>query len=438
MYNLKDSILDYEQVQEKLKSIEEKSNGRIKKDLNSKKTNLGYGIPHYTVGNGNKHIVLVAGVHGNEIISVDFMLKAMEDIANNEGEFKDIDFNDVTLDILPINNPEGYIIATSAIRTRISRNMSDEEIEKISLEYYQKFRTDNVQAKEERQNSVPVNERSIKEHHQMFKEADYTCIPDKYSDIKNSVKALMNQNEFPEGSMIDWKANAEGVEPNKSWLMNPGIYNIQHNVEQYGYNNFNTMRNNVPGPMGTPALDVNNFVQATETKVIDDLLLEKTNAKEYCGFFSYHGTGGYLEYEPSFSFGEEILSDEDRYRFTGLGAILAENYTESTKANMTMPDGQVKEVSYGVIESDHLAYDEIIRALYPAQLLVELSKVWGGNPIAPYGNKEAYTTTIDCNKKALAGSIKLMSKMKEIIDGKIDFAYNEKKYDQQLRPNKYK
>ena len=68
------------------------------------------------------------------------------------------------------------------------------------------------------------------------------------------------------------------------------------------------MRNNVPD-METPALDVNNFVQATETKVIDDLLLEKKlMLKSIVDSSLIMEEVRYLEYEPSFSFGEEILS----------------------------------------------------------------------------------------------------------------------------------
>lgn len=436
MYNLKDSILDYEQVLEKLAEVEKKSNGLIIKCPNCPKTNCGYEIPHYTVGKGNKHIVLVGGVHGNEIISVDFMIKIMEDIANNEGYFKNLDLNDITLEILPINNPEGYIISTSAIRTRIPRNMEDFEIERICLEYYTKFRSDNIKAREEKIKNIPPETRSLKEHQEMFKDAYYTCIDDKHKLLKDSVKKIMETTSFPAGAMIDWKANASGVEPNKSWLMNPSIYSIQQGIESYGYNNFNTIKNNVPGPMGVPSLDSKNFVQAIETKYIDDLLNKIVANKNYCGFISYHGTGGYLEFEPSWSFGDEIVTDEDRYRRTGISYLLAKNYIEKTTADMIMPDGQIKEMTYGLIESDPLGYDEIIRALYPAQLLVELSKVWGGNPIAPYGNKNAYNTTIESNKKALSSTIKLMSKLKEFIDEKIDFAFNEEEMNNIIRPSK--
>ena len=93
-----------------------------------------------------------------------------------------------------------------------------------------------------------------------------------------------------------------------------------------------------------------------------------------------------------------------------------------------MPDKTIKEMTYNLIESDDLlSYDETTRALYPASLLVELSKAWGGNPLSPYGNKDAYNTTINCNKKSLASTINLMSKLKPFIDENAYFSYDEKK-----------
>ena len=209
MYNLKDGILDYEDVLTKLKQIELKSNGLIKKKVDSPKTSNGYEIPHYIVGQGPKHIIILGGVHANEIISVDFVLKFMESIANGE---TDIDFNDVTLDIIPLDNPEGYIIATSAVRTIIDKDMADNEIEKIATAYYQAYREDNIEVAKEKKENTPINKRSVKKHHQMFKDANYECIPDKHKIIKEKVKGMMQKESFPEGSMIDFKCNADGIE----------------------------------------------------------------------------------------------------------------------------------------------------------------------------------------------------------------------------------
>ena len=58
----------------------------------------------------------------------------MNYIAENEKEFLEI-LKEYTLDFIPIVNPEGYIITTSAIRTQIPRDMSSSDIEKICSKY---------------------------------------------------------------------------------------------------------------------------------------------------------------------------------------------------------------------------------------------------------------------------------------------------------------
>ena len=433
MYSLKDGILNYEDVLIKLKQIEDNSNGLIKKKEICPKTTCGYEISHYTVGTGPKHIVILGGVHANEIISVDFVLKFMESIANGE---IDIDFNDVTLDIIPLDNPEGYIIATSTIRTVIDKDMEDSKIEKIATDYYKAYREDNIQAIKEKKENIPIGQRSIKKHHQMFKNATYKCIPDKYKDIKEKVKKMMEDEHFPEGSMIDFKCNADGIEPNKSWLMNNNLYRMRQGIETYDYGTFNTIKNNVPGPVGVPSLDPYNFSQTIETNYVSSLIDKLIKNGSYAGFISYHGTGGYIEWEPSFSFDESFIDDEKRYQITGLNYQIAKNYADNTICDMYLPDGQIKQMTYSLAESSDQAFDDGIRALYPEAILIELSKVWGGNPIAPYGNKDAYNSTINSNKKALISTIKLMSKYKKLIDENALFEYNEEEVNEAVRPKR--
>ena len=431
MYNLKDGILDYEDVLVKLKQIETKSNGLIKKKENTPKTHYGYDIPHYIVGNGPKHIIILGGFHANEIISVDFVLKFMESIVNGE---TDIDFNDVTLDIIPLDNPEGYIIATSTIRTVIDKDMEDSEIEKIATEYYKNYREDNIQGAKEKKENTPVKERAIKKHHQMFKNATYECISERHKAIREQVKLMMEKENFPEGSMIDFKCNASGIEPNKSWLMNYNLYKMRQGIESYDYGTFNTIKNNVPGPVGVPTIDPYNFEQTIETKYVADLIEQTIKDGSYAGFIDYHGTGGCIEWEPSFKFDESFINDEKRYQITGINYQIAMNYANNTTCDMCLPDGQTKQMTYILTESADQAFDDGLKALYPAAILIELSRVWGGNPIAPYGNKKAYNNTINVNKKALVSTIRLMSRLKKLIDEDALVEYDIDEVNEAVRP----
>ena len=57
---------------------------------------------------------------------------------------------------------------------------------------------------------------------------------------------------------------------------------------------------------------------------------------------------------------------------------------------------------------------DLMRSYLPVVLLVELS-VMGGNPIAPYGDRNTYAKTINSNKEAFAKALSLISVRSEEI-----------------------
>ena len=136
------NILDYDILLEKLNSMK-----NITKQ-NSITTRLGYSIPYYTYGSGENHIVFVGGTHGSEIISVDFVLNLMDKISNKKDIFKNINEDDYTFHFIPVQNPEGFIVSTSAVRTLIPKNMEIDKVQKICKDYYYKYREDDINSKE--------------------------------------------------------------------------------------------------------------------------------------------------------------------------------------------------------------------------------------------------------------------------------------------------
>ena len=77
-------------------------------------------IRHFTLGNGKKHIIVTAGQHSNEIITVTFVFNLMNYLIKNN-----ISFESLTIHFIPILNPEGYLINTSAIRNKLGRNITE-------------------------------------------------------------------------------------------------------------------------------------------------------------------------------------------------------------------------------------------------------------------------------------------------------------------------
>ncbi len=99
------------------------------------KTKYSYDLDYITIGYGKKDIFLVAGTHGSEIISTDFVLKLIEQLPTLEN----FDPNDFTLKIIPLHNPEGYDITTNTFK-----NIKPEEFVQTSYQYYLKYRADTI------------------------------------------------------------------------------------------------------------------------------------------------------------------------------------------------------------------------------------------------------------------------------------------------------
>lgn len=371
-------IIDYEIVKKRLKEM---PNIQKQKSI---KTNLGYEIPYYTYGKGENHIVIVGGTHGSEIISVDFVLKVMDMVSNKKEPFKSFDENTYTLHFIPLQNPEGFIASTSAIRTLISENMSLEQMEKVCKKYYELYKQDDTNTKNN------PNDRSLKLHQQMFIDANVNCIPDKHQYLKHTLNNIFSNEKIPKGSMISYRANGSGIELNRNVPINSGIEDIKNNQEKYGSLRYNNIPTTVPGPIGIPCKDVNNFEYEPENKFLNNLLdkLYKENKLKYC--LLYHGTGGAIYYKPLFDAYKNDLTKEKQKYIETINKKLAIKYSEITNYNLI--EDEDKNVK---------SYDSYLRTIYPGILLIELSKM-GGNPIGPYGDiKNNYLPTIDINLKAL-------------------------------------
>ena len=97
--NFKYSKLTFENYYQKLK--ETLSNEKLQK-LNISysildKTHYQYNIDCITIGNGDKELFLVAGTHGSEIITTDFLINFINELPNIE----EFDPNKIKLIIMP-------------------------------------------------------------------------------------------------------------------------------------------------------------------------------------------------------------------------------------------------------------------------------------------------------------------------------------------------
>lgn len=353
-------ILDYNEVNKILDSF---NNTSIKENEPLNYTeNAKLPIRYFTLGNGNKHIVVTAAWHSNEIITTSFVIELMQYLVNNNYQF-----NNLKIHFIPILNPEGYLINTSAIK----RKLPSKNITKYCYEYYKNFKYDALN---------PNNK--VKLHQLMFKDIDYTCIDNEYFILRDKVQDILSNH--PKGSIIDWSSNGNGIDLNSN-TVNKLVSQNEYN-KQATYNN---IRLDIPSPIGYPGNNKdNNFAQEIEILSLTTLL-ESLKDSIY-GYFNYHSIGGIIYNRP-----------ESNDNFITLYNYLLSKYYQ------TYTNYKVIRNKSNIITS----VNDTLRIKYLGNLLIELSPMMG-NPIGVYGDINNYNNTINSNIKSF---IYTLSSIDEIL-----------------------
>ena len=369
-------ILDYNEVN---KILDNFNNTIIKENEPLNYTqNIKLPIRHFTLGNGNKHIVVTASWHSNEIITTSFVIELMQYLIKNNYEF-----NNIKIHFIPILNPEGYLINTSAIK----KKLQNENITKYCYEYYKNFKYDALN---------PNNK--IKLHQLMFENIDYTCIDSNYSILRDKVQDILSNH--PKGSIIDWASNGNGIDLNSNTvnkMVSPNEYN-----KQATYNN---IRLDIPSPIGYPGNNQdNNFTQEIEIKSLINLL--ESIKDNIFGYFNYHSIGGIIYNRP-----------ESNNNFITLYNYLLSKYYQ-------------KFTNYKVIRNKSniiTSVNDTLRIKYLGNLLIELSPMMG-NPIGVYGDINNYNNTVNNNIKSfiytLSSIEEILNKTNNLLDNNIEEALN--------------
>lgn len=399
-------ILDYNKYLKRIKEIINNSNN-INKIYNMGPltyTKFGFPVDHYTIGNGDKHIVFVGGTHGNEMISVDFVTQLMEQIALGNPYFNGIDFNSVTIDFFPLQNPEGFTISSSAVASLITDGTPDWKIEEISHKYYEAFRQDDINAKTLGILPKTIVAKMPKEYQKMFSKFSAVHLSDENFELKENIVMLESTFKYPKGSLVSWASNGSGVDLNANTPDNPRINEIYDgtNAFKYAPGRYNNIINNVPSPMGVPCLDKEHFEFEKENIALLEFIANLHETESYLSLFTYHGTGGFI-YNKPYAFNQEYPYFK---RNEKVNKILAERYSEVTG---------YKTSGLSFLDNPGLSgCGDLFRSLWPGVLLIELSKM-GGNPIGPYGDRNTFLETINRNIIAVSECIKLTLSMEEEI-----------------------
>lgn len=327
-------------------------------------------IRHFTLGNGSKQVVVTGGQHANEIITVTFIIELMNYLSKNN-----IVFEDLTIHFIPMLNPEGYVVISSAIKEKLGKNSTDSEKIKFCFDYYKAFRNDTIN-----------KDNPFKQHQKLFEEINSSSIRG-HNILKDAVGEILIPH--PKGSIIDWASNGNGIDLNSNTAVN-----IKKDKELNKSAAYNNLRLDIPSPIGYPGNNQSkNFTQEVEVISLENLL--KSLKNNCVAFLNYHSVGGLIYQRPE---------NNDRF-ITNYNYLLSKFYQEHTIKNSGNYD--IKKGQSGKVTS----VNDELRLKYPGDILIELSPM-GGNPIGPFGDPNNIKSTIESNIQSF---IYTMSNLNKVI-----------------------
>lgn len=350
---------------------------RIKKHTPIAKTSFSYPVDHYTIGNGPNHVILIGGTHGCEIITVYFMLEVIHTLLFDEEIYNNIK-DKYTFHIIPLHNPEGFIISTSQIIPAISK-MGIEEFEEFSKEY---FENSNIQHR-----NIVHGKKVL---HNTLIECSMDFMPN--YDLAKRVSNILKDCDIDKNILVNWNSNGIGIDPAKN-----SIHQFQNAIKQFEEKKYININNiNVPtfkpSPSSYPgekSLDINcpentglyDFIQSIYKYNLSGSVTDKLIA-----IFSYHSSGGEI-----YGFPDEKYANPNQCVRHKEAMKVYQKYTNYALVN--------KEKKYDVNDFYRIVLNNVI------SLDINMSKL-KNNPLGPYS--DLYKNFIPCitdNKKALFSSL---------------------------------
>lgn len=179
------------------------------------RTASGLPIKHFRLGTGKRHVVVIGGESGNDIIhsqAIYFLMGYLYKIVNSEG-LSDL-LKQYSFDFIPVLNPEGFIITTSAINFYIKKFTDNKfDIDSIDFskaiklfkqyaEYYEKASDEAL---------TPIHN-SLYSYQELFSGIDENCIPKEYQGVKHQVSILHKAYNMPYEAMGNFVSNGNGVD----------------------------------------------------------------------------------------------------------------------------------------------------------------------------------------------------------------------------------
>ena len=339
-------ILDYDEMNEILDGLD---SNVIKKEKPIGYTYFGYPIDHFVYGHGKYHVIITGGTHSSELISNVFVIRFMEKLCNKE---INIDDNLYTIHFIPIVNPEGTIIVTSAIRSLIPRSISDEEEQTYCLTYYRNSYIEGEYANK-------YGDRDCKLQQMMFRYATPNILDDRHKLLKDYLNKLFKENNLPIGCMINWSSNGRGVDLNSNIENSSLIKRVENGEEIYASLHLNNIRRDKLGPLGCPYFSKKGEIEK-ENEALLNFYSEISENYDFIGSFIYHSCGNIVYY---------LGKDKEDNPWVNLTE-------EMRKDNYDVAKVYADETGYKLDEMEiYTTMDSKLKSLFPVTLLIELGGV---------------------------------------------------------------
>ena len=236
---LNNYILSYQNILNLINYLENNYPNKFKFDKVVCRTNFNYQVNSYKIGNGKKHVLLIGGTHGCELITVYFILEFILTLLEDE-ELYNKYLDKYTFHFIPVLNPEGYIISSSNVLANISE-FSLNELEKFATNYLNCYEQDDYLA---------LQGKCLDKKYKKVMKSSINNIPD--FNLQKSVKRILKHCNLLEDVLPIWSSNGMGVDINSNSIHKFKEMKHLRKRQRVGKLRYNDIPVTIPSPLSYP------------------------------------------------------------------------------------------------------------------------------------------------------------------------------------------
>lgn len=345
-------ILSYEDLVNKFDELCRNYPKLIVKNKPIGYTTFGFPINYYTLGNGNKDVILIAATHGCELVTVTFLLDFIYKILYENIDYKNYT-SEYTFHIIPVLNPEGYIISSSQVIYNI-KDIDTISFEKYCGKYLKLYDQDDLNASK----GLKIK----KLYKTLMKTSTELIYP---LTLRDSVNKILEECKLDSSVLPIWSSNGMGIDINANSIHEFENMKIFKDKSKFGKLRYNDIPVNRPSPhaySGEEPFDR----RCPENLALYNFVNTIYNKGSLKLFISYHSTGAEI-----YGYPDKRLTTKNQFNIISNGIDYYRVLTNYTPVN--------EKKKYGVMDYYRIKLENTVT------LTIELSRL-SGNPIGPFSN----------------------------------------------------